>query len=457
MSTDNTNPNPLPSSRALTRDLPSDKEMSPCSGDGVPPARNDGSSAMTLKSGKVVCFGEVVLPPSKSESNRALMIAAYGGFDADFQNLSDSNDTKVLMEALHSLPFMSFPRRIVRWRESIKGKRQTIDIADCGTAARFMATFLACCEGEWLLTGTERMKRRPIQPLVDALLELGADIQYVEKQGFLPLLIHGRPLQGGRVAVDMTQSSQFASSLLLAAPMWPQGIELELVGNPSSLPYLDMTIAMMRHFSAQVERRDGVVVVKPQAYQKQPFTIESDWTAASYWYEMAAFSEECEIRLRSLKVPEPVEGPMGRPSLQGDAIIAEWMAQLGVGTFVENDSIVLRKIPFKKRPLSFDFSQHPDLYPTMAATCAGLGVDAIFTGLDNLSLKESDRVAAMQAELAKMDSRPIRFCAHNDHRIVMALAPLSMLVGPVGFDHPEVVQKSYPDFWDDADFLPVMG
>ncbi len=372
------------------------------------------------------------LPPSKSESNRALMIAAYAGFTPDFDNLSGSHDTRILAEAIG---------------KTLNGVSE-IDIADCGAAARFLTTFLACREGEWLLTGTERMKQRPVKPLVDALLKLGADIQYVEKQGFLPLLIHGRPLQGGKVAVDMTQSSQFASSLLLAAPTWPQGLELELVGNPSSLPYLDMTIAMMRHFSAQVERHDGVVVVKPQPYQKQLFTIEPDWSAASYWYEMAAFSEEYEIRLHGLST--------GSRTAQGDAIIAEWMAQLGVGTFVENDAVVLRKIPFEKRPLSFVFSQHPDLYPTLVATCAGLSVDATFTGLDNLSLKESDRVEAMRTELAKMGDRPIRFCAHNDHRVVMALAPLSLLVGPVGFDHPEVVGKSYPGFWEDAAFLPVL-
>lgn len=396
---------------------------------------------------------DIHLPASKSESNRALMIAAYGGFDADFQNLSDSNDTKVLMEALSSLPFMSFPRRIVRWRESIKGKPRTIDIADCGTAARFMTTFLVCQEGDWLLTGTDRMCQRPMAPLVEALRSLGADIQYVENDGCLPLRIHGKPIEGGKASIDMTQSSQFASSLLLAAPMWPQGLELELVGDLSSLPYLDMTIAMMRHFSAQAERHDGVVTVKPQLYQKQPFTIEPDWTAASYWYEMAAFSEECEIKLRDLSGPSTGSGSA---FLQGDAIIAEWMTRLGVGTFVENDAVVLRKIPFEKRPLHFDFSQHPDLYPTLAAACAGLNVDATFTGLDNLSIKESDRVAAMQTELAKMGDRPIRFCAHDDHRIVMALVPLSLLVGPVGFDHPEVVEKSYPGFWEDAAFLPVL-
>ena len=405
---------------------------------------------------KLYC--DIQLPASKSESNRALMIAAYGGFDADFQNLSDSNDTKIFKKALDSLPFMTFPSETVRQRESIKGNPQAIDIADCGTAARFLTTFLACHVGRWLLTGTERMKQRPIKPLVDALLKLGADIQYVEKRGFLPLQIQGRPIQGGKVSIDMTQSSQFASSLLLAAPMWPQGLKMELLGDLSSLPYLNMTLTMMRHFSAQVELMERTIIVKPQPYQKQSFTVEPDWSAASYWYEMAAFSEECEIKLKSLSLRSLsfVEASKGGPNLQGDVIIAEWMHQLGVGTYVENDSIVLRKIPFEKRTLSFDFSQHPDLYPTMAATCAGLNVESTFTGLDNLSLKESNRVEVMQTELAKLGNSPLHFCAHNDHRVVMALAPLALLYGTVTFDHPEVVEKSYPNFWKDASFLPVV-
>jgi 3-phosphoshikimate 1-carboxyvinyltransferase len=397
---------------------------------------------------------DITLPASKSESNRALMIAAYGGFTPGFQKLSDSHDTQILMRALSSLPFIdSCQRTISRWND-IKGKQQTLDIADCGTAARFLTTYLACHEGDWLLTGTARMKQRPIKPLVDALLSLGADIKYVEKEGFLPLHINGKFLEGGKVTIDMTQSSQFASSLLLAAPMWPQGLEMEMLGDLSSLPYLDMTLAMMCHFLAQAERSGRTIIVKPQPYQSHAFVVEPDWTAASYWYEMAAFSEECEIRLRSLS-PEPVEGSKGRPGIQGDAIIAEWMQQLGVDTFVEDDAIVLRKIPFERRSLNFDFSQHPDLYPTIAAICAGLHIEAHFTGLDNLTLKESDRVEAMQTELAKLGDPHIRFSAHNDHRIVMALAPLSMLVGSISFDHPEVVKKSYPDFWKDASFLSV--
>ena len=403
---------------------------------------------------------DITLPASKSESNRALMIAAYGGFAPEIRNLSDSHDTKVLNKALQCLPSIdsSFPtslrRKCFAFDEvnDIEGRLQTIDIADCGTAARFLTTYLACHEGEWLLTGTQRMCHRPMAPLVEALRALDADIQYVEQEGFLPLRIIGKPIAGGKTTLDMTQSSQFASSLVMAAPMFPEGLELDLVGDLSSLPYLDMTLSMMCHFSAQAERQGRRVVVQPKPYQSKPFTIEPDWTAASYWYEMAAFSEECEIRLKGQGGHSTGSGTA---YLQGDAIIAEWTTQFGVGTFAEGEDLVLRKIPFVKRPLHFDFSQHPDLYPTMAATCAGLNLEAHFTGLDNLTLKESDRVEAMQAELSKLDHQPLHFCAHNDHRIAMALAPLSMLFGPATFDRPEVVEKSYPNFWKDASFLPI--
>ena len=424
----------LASLRALTRNLPNNGDASLCSGDG------GCSSAMRTRSGRVFRFGEVTLPASKSESNRALMIAAYGGFAPDFQNLSDSNDTQVLNEALVS---MSFQHGVVRGRESMHTKASFIDIADCGTAARFMTTYMACHEGEWLLTGTERMKQRPILPLVKSLRELGADIQFVEKEGCLPLRIKGKPITGGKAQIDMHQSSQFASSLLLAAPMWPEGLEMDLVGELTSLPYLEMTLTMMRHFGAEVERNGRTISVNPKPYQSNSFVVSGDWSAASYWYEMAALSEECEIRLRGLSLS----------SLQGDVVIVDWMKQLGVGTFFEKDAIVLRKIPFEKHSVCFDFAAHPDLYPTMAATCAGLNVDATFTGLDNLALKESDRVGAMQAELSKLGSRPLRFCSHNDHRIVMALAPLALLYGSISFDHPEVVEKSYPGFWSDCPFL----
>ncbi len=456
----NTNPTTTPSLRAQTRNLLNNRDASSSSGDG------GSQSAITLKGGEVVRFCEVTLPASKSESNRALMIAAYGGFDADFQNLSDSNDTRLLRQALHSTKSC-----ITR----------QIDIADCGTAARFLTTYLACLEGDWLLSGADRMKCRPMAPLVEVLQSLGADIQYVGNEGCLPLHIKGKTISGGKVRIDASRSSQFASSLLLAAPMWSQGLEMNLVGNLSSVPYLDMTLAMMRHFGAECEQHGNTVMVFPKPYKSNGFVVDLDWSAASYWYEMAAFSEECEVRLKSLNSISrsrytpfaahvmPTDegrnastGCFGRYDInalscwQGDAIIAEWMTQLGVGTFVDGNDLILRKIPFEKRSLSFDFFDHPDLFPTLAATCAGLHVETCFTGLDNLHLKESDRVEAMQQELAKLGSHPIRFCAHGDHRIVMALAPLSLLVGDIGFDHPEVVEKSYPTFWRDASFLPIL-
>lgn len=389
---------------------------------------------------------DINLPASKSESNRALMIAAYGGFTPDFQNLSDSNDTFVLKEALQSLPSIDSILSISLRGNDIEGNQHIIDIADCGTAARFLTTFLACREGDWILTGSERMRQRPIAPLVNCLRKLSADIQYVEKDGFLPLRIVGKPISGGKVQIEMHQSSQFASSLLMAAPMWPHGFEMELLGELSSLPYLEMTLTMMRHFGAEIEQKGRMIKVFPKPYQSKSFTISADWSSASYWYEMAALCEECEIRLRGLSLT----------SLQGDAVIADWMKSLGVGTFVENDAIVLRKIPFENRFLCFDFYAHPDLYPTMAATCTGLRIEAHFTGLNNLSIKESNRVEAMQTELAKLGHQPVQFCAHNDHRVVMALAPLSLLVGKVSFDHPEVVAKSYPNFWKDISFLPFV-
>lgn len=463
MNADNTDLNSLSSFQEQPRNLTDNGVMSSRCGDGVSLSWNDGRSTMTTRNGRMVRFGTVSLPASKSVNNRALMIAAYGCFSPDFQNLSNSNDTQLLKNALLSIdalaPAAGFRHVMPNREESMslpKKSPMVIDIADCGTAARFLTTYLACHEGDWLLTGTKRMCQRPMAPLVDALRLLGAAIQYTENQGCLPLRIKGKPVSGGKTAADMTQSSQYASSLLLAGPMFPKGLELELLGELNSLPYLDMTLNMLRHFMAQAERHGRTVVVKPQLYQPKPFSVEPDWTAASYWYEMAAFSEECEIRLRRPN-PELVEGEERLSNLQGDAIIAEWMKQLGVGTFVENDAIVLRKVPFEKRSLSFDFSQYPDLYPTMAATCAGLQIDARFTGLDNLAIKESNRVEAMQMELSKLRNGPLRFCAHNDHRIVMALAPLSMLVGPIGFDHPEVVEKSYPNFWADASFLSVHG
>lgn len=388
---------------------------------------------------------DIQLPASKSESNRALTIAAYGGFESEVPNLSESNDTQLLKHLFEHLD-----------------DSDVIDVQDCGTAARFMLTFLACREGLWLLTGTERMKQRPMQDLMVSLRELGADIQCLEKEGFLPVRIFGKPLLGGKIAVDVTNSSQFASSLLLAAPTWPNGLKLELKGELNSLPYIDMTIAMMRHFGADVERKDRVVFVKPKAYRQAPFVVEPDWSAASYWYEIAALSDDCDILLKDLSLQ----------SLQGDVKMAKMAEFLGVQTLEEKCGLRLKKMSNMSAEVAFDFSDTPDLFPAVVATCAGLGIRTRFMGIENLSAKESDRVEALRNELSKINVQMDRvsdnelkmqpsdlskvncnsviFNSYNDHRIAMALAPLQMKIGRVEIDRPEVVRKSYPGFWDDV-------
>lgn len=388
---------------------------------------------------------DIQLPASKSESNRALTIAAYGGFEPKIQNLSESDDTQLLKRLFEHLD-----------------DSDVVDVQDCGTAARFMLTFLACREGRWLLTGTERMKQRPMQDLMVSLRKLGVDIQCLEKEGFFPVRIFGKPLLGGKIAVDVTRSSQFASSLFLAAPTWPDGLELELKGELNSLPYIDMTIAMMRHFGADVERKDRVVLVKPKAYRQVPFVVESDWSAASYWYEIAALSDDCDILLKDLSLQ----------SLQGDVKMAKMAEFLGVQTLEEKDGLRLKKMSNMSAEVAFDFSDTPDLFPAVVATCAGLGIRARFMGIENLSAKESDRVEALRNELSKINVQMDRvsdnelkmqpsdlskvncnsviFNSYNDHRIAMALAPLQLKFGRVEIDRPEVVRKSYPGFWDDV-------
>lgn len=387
---------------------------------------------------------DIQLPASKSESNRALTIAAYGGFAPDIQNLSESSDTQLLKRIFEDL-----------------GKSETVDVQDCGTAARFMLTFLACHEGHWLLTGTDRMQQRPMQDLIVALRDFSADIQCLGKDGFLPVVIEGKPLRGGEAAVDVTRSSQFASSLLLAAPMWPDGLELELKGELNSMPYIEMTINMMRHFGANVERKERKVVVEPKPYCPTSFVVEPDWSAASYWYEIAALSDECDILLKDLSLQ----------SLQGDAKMAKMAEQLGVQTITEKAGLRLKNIPLATENLSFNFSDSPDLFPAVVAACAGLELEAHFVGVKNLSSKESDRVEVMKAELSKLgvqlvkisenelklmpsvlrnnDCKDLKFNTYNDHRIAMALAPLRLILGSASVDHPEVVAKSYPSFWTD--------
>ena len=390
---------------------------------------------------------------SKSESNRVLMIGYYGGFTPRVNNLSTSDDTRLLNEIIQSLQVKT---RFIASHHPI-----TIDCQNAGTVLRFLATALAFRDGEWILTGSDRMMQRPVGDLVDTLRSMGANIEYLGQEGFPPLKIHGKShvltdcVCPSVVNIDITNSSQFASSVLLAKPS-----HIHLDGDLSSLPYIDMTIDVMRKFGIEVHRDGRNILVQPSDYQDVEYTIESDWTCASYWYEMVAFSEGGRARLRNLHLD----------SKQGDAIVAKWFEQFGVKSTQDGNDVIIEKsvetFPETSqnnhnRVLQFDFINNPDLYPTIAATCAGLNVEGRFTGLRNLKHKESDRVAAMVSELSKIDSvqtchgasLPIKFDSHNDHRIAMALAPLAMKIGAIEINNADVVSKSYPGFWEEFNKL----
>ena len=392
------------------------------------------------------------LPSSKSLSNRALLLCALSGGGAEVHRRSDCDDTEVMFRAL-----------------SERGSE--IDIHGAGTAMRFLTSFFAVCEGEeHVLTGSERMKQRPISALVNALRELGADIEYVEKEGFPPLRIKGRKLQGGTISLPADISSQYVSSLLMIAPMLEQGLTVNLCGEVLSRPYIDMTLELMKSFGAEAAWTDGNHIrVMPVPYrQNVQYTVESDWSAASYWYEMVALSSDRKARV--------VLPWLFRKSLQGDAAVQHFFEPLGVKTVfdLEHGEVILTKTPQSQSetclPLTLDLSGQPDLAQTLVVTCAMLRRPFRFTGLRSLRIKETDRMAALHNELQKFgielfiegdealsisrypdnapryDGRPI--ATYDDHRMAMSFAPAAMVCPGVEIEHPEVVNKSYPRFWE---------
>ncbi|MDY0085903.1 MAG: 3-phosphoshikimate 1-carboxyvinyltransferase [Bacteroidales bacterium] len=394
--------------------------------------------------------GRIQLSTSKSESNRALMIRAYGGFDRLITQLSDAEDTQLLKANLKQIKECS--------QSAIP---LVIDCGNAGTVFRFLLTYLATLPGKWMLTGSGRMQERPVGELVESLRSLGADISYTGKEGFAPLRIHGKMLNGGQTAVDISRSSQFASSLLLAAPQWENGLTLQLGGSQSSLPYIEMTIALMRHFGADVKQQNDKIIVEPVPYKNVGLRIHPDWSAASYWYEMMALSKGGELVLDHLSLE----------SLQGDKVIAQLFEQLGVQTHQEPDGVRIFQQGEVVSAFECDLRHHPDLLPALAVSCAGLGITAKFTGLDNLVHKESNRLLALKTELLKLEvffqeiekgsyilkpnnklpvfdaSKPLLINCWADHRIAMAFAPLALKVGALQLDDPDVVAKSYPAFW----------
>lgn len=394
--------------------------------------------------------GLVALSGSKSISNRVLLIRALCAEPFSIHGPAEAKDTR-LMQSL------------------LSAKGEVYDAGAAGTTFRFLTAFLALQPGTQILTGTERMKQRPIGVLVDALRRLGADIQYMEREGYPPLRI-GPPTDFGvnnnSISISAGTSSQYISALLLIAPSLPKGLTLTLEDTVVSRPYIEMTLQLMQQFGVQHVWENDAITVPPQTYRPQEFRVEADWSAASYYYAMAAFAPEADLELKGLFAK----------SIQGDAVLAEMMQAFGVETTFTGDTARLRKAPGVEPPPVFewDFLKCPDLAQTLAVVCAGLGVQGLFTGLETLRIKETDRIAALRAELQKVGvlfheipQRVARksgkrffltdgkaqfpaqaeFDTYEDHRMAMAFAPLAMLA-PIGIREPDVVEKSYPQFWE---------
>lgn len=433
----------------------------------------------------------IVLPSSKSISNRALAIGALAGSIASITNLSDCDDTEVMQRWLTERP-------------------STVDVGAAGTSMRFSTALLAVGQGEHVITGSERMKNRPIKILVDALRRLGADISYVEKEGYPPLRIVGKGgLSCGSVSLPGNVSSQYISALMMIGPYLKDGLILTLTDKVISRPYIEMTMSLMRQFGAKVywdcssdesngivdeycnsnstvdelchsngtvdeslesnsagdkSTESNVIIVEPGRYAVKSFNVESDWSAASYWYEMVALSSEGDARVL---LPGLYED-----SLQGDSKGREVFSLLDVKTEYTKDGVLLSKKTREVDTLEYDFVQMPDLAQTFVVTCCMMGVPFHFTGLESLKIKETDRIVALKNEMAKLgfdledrndsellwDGRrraltaeeydSVAIDTYEDHRMAMAFAPVALVNGSIRINNPHVVSKSYPRYWD---------
>ena len=390
------------------------------------------------------------LPASKSISNRALIIHALSGGAILPENLSNCDDTEVIISALQDNPY-------------------EINIKAAGTAMRFMTAYLAVKEGEeHVLTGTERMKHRPIGVLVDALRFLGADISYVGEEGFPPLLIKGKKLEGGELEVPGNISSQYISALLMIGPVLKEGLTLRLKGDIISRPYIDLTLWTMREFGAAAEWSDfETIEVRPQPYHERAYYIENDWSGASYWYEIVALSKNKDDVIR-------LEGLMDG-SKQGDSSVRYIFSLLGVKTqFKTTEQGIPTTITLKHSGrcvprLEYDFVNSPDLAQTFVVTCAMLGVPFHFRGLSTLKIKETDRIKALKTEMKKLgfvlkDANGSELIwdgercepdmesgidTYEDHRMALSFAPASLRLDALKINQPQVVTKSYPNYWED--------
>ncbi len=387
-----------------------------------------------------VLEGTITLDGSKSISNRVLMIKKLGGCHTLINGLSKSDDTEVLRTLLDS------------------ENTSTYDVHHAGTSFRFLTAYLALKEGTQILTGSERMQQRPIGPLVDALKQLGANIEYVSKSGFPPLRIHTPGKLGNRVSIKANISSQYLTALILMAPTLPKGLHIHLLGDMVSESYLNMTIATAGEFGIKIHQHGDVIFIPPQPYNCIDYRVEADWSAASYYFSLVSLARSANIKLKGLF----------EQSSQGDAQITSCASRIGVSCQFNDDQWLLNK-GNSENYFDYDFINQPDIAQTMAVCCAAQGITIDFTGLQTLSIKETNRIAALNQELSKVncgfrempsktghyeltgsmkfDNIP-QFATYKDHRMAMSFAPLALL-HPIRIEEPDVVSKSYPAFWKD--------
>ena len=363
---------------------------------------------------------DINLPSSKSLSNRLLIIQALCKENFTIENLSYSDDTKYLQRALLS-------------------KENTIDVEHAGTSFRFLTSYLSIQKGqEFILTGSDRMKERPIKELVSVLRKMGAKIECLENEEFPPLKIIGTDLEGGKIEIDGGISSQFITSILLIAPTFQNGINLEIVGELVSKPYVEITLKLMKEFGIESDWTNNIITINHQKYIPKDYTVEADWSAASFWFEIASLSKRCNIRLNGLQ----------QNSIQGDKRSIEIFNNLGVDSICENEKLILTKNQTVSPLQTYNLIETPDLYQPLRCTLFSKNIKADFSGIQTLKDKETDRIISVETELNKLNSIKI-IDTHKDHRMAMSFSPLCLIFGKLQINDVEVVSKSYPDFWDD--------
>ncbi|MFC2080988.1 3-phosphoshikimate 1-carboxyvinyltransferase [Bacteroidota bacterium] len=388
--------------------------------------------------------GSISLPASKSISNRLLILNALADQAGTLENLSDSDDTRVLKQALQS------------------GKR-TIDVGHAGTAMRFLTAYLSIQEGSYVLTGSQRMRQRPIGKLVEVMNKMGAGIEYLENPGYPPLSIQGRRITGGKISVDSSISSQYISALMMIAPALKNGLHIHLENEIVSSSYIHLTRNLMLNLGIPVKFSGPEIQIPFNRFNGIDMSIESDWSAASYWYALAVLSSRTELELRGLR----------DESYQGDSVLPEMFRPLGVETIFRKDGILLKKTLESTKRFEFDFSDSPDLVQTMVVLCGLIDLPFQMKGTRTLKIKETDRINALQVEMRKLGivisadpggswiswegkktseiPQIKQIKTYQDHRMAMAFSPAALKHPGLIIDDPEVVDKSYPGFWKDLE------